>query len=394
MSTRHEVAEEIRKVKHIFDELGRKYELMISEKSKLPVLVIAPHGSTGLFTPCVTWNKEIEHMYTQLQERPVLQVSDIPQAEMVAHTLRGSALHKANASRRTELFDRAYTLYRSILFQCAHTSLTAMLNDEAKMNTRIRVFSPVPDLHQMPTTIRRLISHCLGGMALCALMGKGNPILFFGLTSMAIGWEPFHQLELVNFLRLNLLLTGMFHLGLVQIQNDGEFVVMSMEEADKLMQSPLMSIPAVYKDINKKLVLPMVIRNGSKTMLEHEKDLIPADEWDKVCCTHCHLHQMLTPHNGRPTPSPYCSTSAWTTGRLERYPTQSDSRPSTSSTTSSPNANVQRVGSGRPTPPRSSSAAANAGGCTTAARSVRGTTGRSTRAAVACDEYVGSTLLQ
>jgi len=284
MSTRHEVAEEIRKAEHIFDELGRKYDFMISEKSKLPVLVIAPPGSTGLFTPCITWNKEVENMYLQLLELPEPPVHEIHNAEIVAHTLRGSALHKADASRRTELFERAYALYRSILLQCSHSSLTAMLNDEAKMHTTIRVFSPVPDLHKVPVVVRRLISHCLGGMALCALMGKNNPILFFGLTSMATGWEPHHPLELVNFLRLNLLLTGMFHLGLVQIKGDGEFAVMSEKEVDKLTKTPLMSIPAVYKDMNKKLVLPMILRHGSKAMLEHEKELIPTNEWDKVWC--------------------------------------------------------------------------------------------------------------
>ena len=281
MSTRHEVAEEILKVEHLFNLLGHKYEFMISKKSKLPVLVIAPQESIGLFAPCITWSTEVEHLYTQLN-LPTLRANDVPQAELVAHALRSSALHKANADRRTELFGRAYVLYRAILLQHAHSSLTAILNDETKLGQKIRLFSPVPDLHRVPAIVRRLISHCLGGMALCALMGQRNPIAFLSLTSIAIGWEPFHPLELVNFLRLNLLMTGMFHLGLVRIKGDGEFVTMTVEEADALTGSSLMSIPAVYKEMNKKLVLPMVIRHGSKAMLEGERELIPAEEWEKV----------------------------------------------------------------------------------------------------------------
>jgi hypothetical protein len=282
MSTRDEVAEEIRKAEHIFDELGRKYEFAISKKSKLPVLVISPHGSVGLFAPCITWSAEVGRIYAQLQELPVLRAGDIPEAEIVAHTLRGSALSQANAGRRTELFERAYALYRSILLQCAHSSLTAILNDEAILSKKTRVFTPVPDLHQMPVIVRRLISHCLGGMALCALMGKRNPIIFFCLTSMAIGWEPSHPLELANFLRLNLLLTGRFHLGLVKIKGRVEFANLSAKEADALMGSPLMSIPDVYKDMNKNLVLPEVLRHGSEAMMERERELIPTEEWDKV----------------------------------------------------------------------------------------------------------------
>jgi hypothetical protein len=281
MRTRHEVADEIRKVQHIFKELDREYDFMISKKSKLPVLVIAPHGSVGLFLPCLTWNKEVERVYMQQMQGSHLQTSDIPLAELVAHTLRCSAAHKANAKRRDEFFDRAFALYRTILFHCPHTSLIAMLNEETAMSTKIRIFTPVPDLHKMSTSIRRLISHCLGGMALCALMGKRNPFLFFGLASMAINWEPFHPLELVNFLRMNLLVTGLFHLEIFAI-NDNSLSTMDAETAARIIDSPLVSIPVVYRDMNRKLVLPMVLKHGSETMLAKEKELIPAEDWDKV----------------------------------------------------------------------------------------------------------------
>jgi hypothetical protein len=283
----HPVMGEVWKAEHIFNALGREYRFAISEASKLPVLAMAPEDSVGVFMPSVHLKVNlpasmVDDGISELESRALLPAAEVPIAEALAHVLRSRALLEASPERRAGLFERAHNLYRSILRVCPHPTPIALAEDQQTNKKGLVMISPVSDMHTVPEPIRRLIAHCLSGMALCTLMGHHNPVRCFGLVSAAVGWEPHRPLELANLLRIQVLLTGMFHLGLVQLHSDGEFAVLGMREVDALMGTPLMAIPVVYMTMTARIVLPAVLRHGTDAMLQGEREIVPREQWEEV----------------------------------------------------------------------------------------------------------------
>ena len=338
-----EILREVWKAEHIFREAGRKYEFAVSAASKLPLLIGAPlHIPADKDFVCLFGlpvDKDLSRVQSQFihVEQRALKLKPNPTPseqfnqqeclciETMAHFYRQRAVLDGRADVRRQLFDKAFTLYRSVLYACSHSSLTSLVGDIVSMGKKITLVSPVPDLHKFSTEGRRRIAHCFAGMALCALMGTGNPVLFFGLSSAASGWEPERPLELVNFLRIHLLLVGKYHLGLASLSlldtkpgQSWEFVTNSMAAIDAIMGmdgSSLVDIPNVYGAMTKKLVLPAVLRYGSAAMLEQERGLIRPEEWEEVSFAF-HFSFALLSHIIRipsATASPSLSISAWTT---------------------------------------------------------------------------------
>ena len=291
------IIREIFHVEHIFRTLGVKYEFVISDCSKLPLLISAPVKipKESMFV-CLFGNTAdkdltaVQNMFKSLGPRAMRSKPDAPELfepheslciETMAHHFRQCAMMEPEPKMRRVLFAQAYALYRSVLYACAHPSVTSVAEDVKAMSKRILVVAPVANLESFSPDRRRSNAHCFAGMALCALMGKKNPVLFFGLSSAALAWE--YELGLANCLRVILLLVGKFHLGLASLA--GEWVLDGMDAVDALMGfggSTLANIPAVYDAFTRQLILPAVVKHGSAKMLARERKLIKPESWEEV----------------------------------------------------------------------------------------------------------------
>ena len=302
-----EIVREIWKAQHIFRELGSDYRFSISQATALPLLVSSPlhipadRDFVCLFGPVLSKDlSRLQPLYARLEARALAMQPDPSDpfdqqelfcVETMAHFFRQRATVEPEARLRRQLFDKAFALYRSALYACKHSSLTAILRDMGSMGEKITLVSPVPDIARFSTDGRRIGAHCFAGMALCALMGQKNPIFYAGLASAAVGWEALRPLELAAFLRVHLLLVGRFHLGLRTLALPGkaagqawEFTTNSLEAVDALLGgggASFVNLPVVYGAMTNKIVLPAVLRHGSVVTLQREKDLlVRADEWE------------------------------------------------------------------------------------------------------------------
>ena len=306
-----EMVREIWKAEHIFRELGNQYQFSISGASKLPLLTSSPlhipadRDFVCLFGPVLGRDLSVlALMYVPLEARALSMQPDPSEpfealehlcVETMAHFFRQRATVEPDVGQRQRLFDKAFALYRSVLYSCKHPSLTAVVQDLRSVGEKIRLVCPVPDLPRFSAEGRRLIAHCFAGMALCALMGQQNPVLYASLSSASVGWEALRPLELAAFLRVHLMLVGRFYLGLQHSRaappagRDGaawEYAVDRMEAVDALLGlggGTLSKLPVVYEAMTEKIVLPAVLRHGSATMLEREREgLVCAGRWESA----------------------------------------------------------------------------------------------------------------
>jgi len=271
----------IRKAEHIFKTLGRTYVFSVTPFSELPMLVYAPDDSVGILTP-ISHNPPpaiADELHRFQAPLPPLEPSDLPIAETAAHEERVLGLLTRDPVFRAATFERTSAMYRSVLLACAHPSLAALLENIEPMSTKLVVAPPIPDLLSVPIATRRIASHCLAGVAVCALMGPRDLRLCFGLASAAVVWEPHHPLELANVLRIQVMVTGITYLGMVRVPagaDEAEFL--GFGEMSPLQHSVL----KVYVAMSEKIVLPLVLRHGSATMLQGEKRIIPVVHWEQV----------------------------------------------------------------------------------------------------------------
>jgi len=290
---------EIWKAEHIFRDLGRPYTFSVIQASRLPMLTCSPRGSVGFFASEFHITPKMQSTYDRLKPRllamqpepsgPLLSLEECGCIETMAHHLRRTALLESSQAIRKDLFHTAYILYRSFLFACSYPPLTAIVKDLPSMVKKPTLITPIPKLHTIPAELRRRVAHCFGGMALCALMGYQNPVLCYGIASAAVGWEPSRPLELINPVRVNVLMVGKYRLGLTNLGNSRglEFATDSLETLDALMGmdgSSMMHLPDVYGMLNKDLVLSAVLRFGTVAMLDREREIIGVEEWEKVIC--------------------------------------------------------------------------------------------------------------
>ena len=287
---------EVWRAEHIFRELGRTYTFGVV--SDLPVLLRSPKHSVGLFACEFPMSGAMQKRFKTLEARllamrpgavgALLRIEDFLCVETLAHQVRQRAMREEAPALRTELLDTAYLLYQSVLYAMSYEPLTSIVNNmRARMEKRYTLVTPIPDLHLVVPELRRRVSHCFGGMALCALMGYENPMLCFGLASAAVCWEPARPLELVNLFRIHLLLYGRYNLGLVDLVDDGVgFASDREQEIRQRMLAPnwksLMVLPHVCLAFNKQQVLPAVLRHGTPSMLDCEREIVGPKEWDEV----------------------------------------------------------------------------------------------------------------
>jgi hypothetical protein len=359
----------VRRAEHIYYKLERPYLFAVSAHSALPIVQISPNDSVGVLAPITRQPPPgIADELRRLEALPSLQLSDLPLAETAAHAVRVLGLQTQDPVLRGECFERADAMYRSILRACAHPSLTALAEDDAAkaMSTKLVVAAPVADLLAVPEDRRRLASHCLAGLSLCALMAQRDPLRCFGYASAAVNWDPHRPLELANMLRIQLLLTGIAYLGMVRVPDgarEAEFLFLDEMDATQV------SILKVYLSMTELIVLPEVLRHCCAAMLLGEQRILPAARWERVrvCVLFSIvilLHSDSLPY--RPTPWPSCSTSGRGSVGTPHWRSA---------------AGATGVAARRPTA-ASSAAAASVCGCSTAARSARWRGGGGTRRGV------------
>ena len=297
----------VRRAEHIYYKLECPYLFAVSAHSALPIVQISPNDSVGVLAPITRQPPPgIADELRRLEALPSLQLSDLPLAETAAHAVRVLGLQTQDPVLRGECFERADAMYRSILRACAHPSLTALAEDDAAkaMSTKLVVAAPVADLLAVPEDRRRLASHCLAGLSLCALMAQRDPLRCFGYASAAVNWDPHRPLELANMLRIQLLLTGIAYLGMVRVPDgarEAEFLFLDEMDATQV------SILKVYLSMTELIVLPEVLRHCCAAMLLGEQRILPAARWERVCVLYfrssyyCTLTLCHTgPHHGRP----------------------------------------------------------------------------------------------
>jgi hypothetical protein len=312
-----EILAEVHKCFHIFQ--GRTYQFALSDATHLPLLVDAPvelpydSPFVCFYGNPMTRNLTVAHGLfeaIQLNNYRCFSGIQLSAIETIGHFFRHSAVLEADSKKRKVDFKRAMTLYTNVVQSYGQKSI----RDAVQCNkAQLCMTYPEPN-NVVPSDDRRRISHCFAGMALCALMGERSPTLFFSYSSAALAWEPFRRVELSNVLRIHMLLVGKFDMHLVSLHRvaskpagqSWEFAPVNMQQIDELMgftPSSMVNLPAVYDQVCKSLVLPMLLLHGDA--VDQERGIIRPSDWDAamdgakkivtrynvVKCAHCSVHE-------------------------------------------------------------------------------------------------------
>jgi hypothetical protein len=206
---------------HVFRSFGFNIHFGVVSESVIPVITKAPTvcTSTGVVTlfDC-PWKldmtaihsrfKNSEHRLLSPIETPPARTDfewDLPallDAESVAHCKRCIACFETDPVLRIDLFEKACAIYEGVLLASEHPSLIDLVKRTRLEMRKIRLNQPHPAIKLFSDDARRMISHCIGGMALCYLLGKQSQIKFVTLASAAVHWAPSHDLELTCMLRM------------------------------------------------------------------------------------------------------------------------------------------------------------------------------------------------
>ena len=309
LDTSNEVELELSRISHILIEKGFVARFGISLASKLPVLM---HGTTVEISKpgklCFYGNTahEIEKISNTSGDYSVYEIQCM---ETAAHKKRLDACMTADADQRRELFNEAYAAYEVTLraFGISSITTTAAEINKNKHDNKVSMFTAPSDVSQYSTRVRRIVGHCLAGMALCLLMGKRDPMLFFKASSAALCWESSRPLELAAVLRTYLLLTARFHMGLQSLAQVGGMVVKidNLSALDALFDdSNMVKITGVYTKMNELIMVPLVYRIGSPTMQSNERSLIRPERWEDVLRTANHFNQRHAARMSGSIPDP------------------------------------------------------------------------------------------
>ena len=217
---------------------------------------------------------------------------DIQCMETAAHKKRLDACMTANAAQRQALFHAAYDAYEAAIRAFGISSMATMMSEITKNNhdAKVTMLTPSSDVGRHSKEVRRIVSHCFAGIALCLLMGRRDPMLFFKASSAALCWDP--SLELAAVLRTYLLLTARFTLGVCAMTREGMMLqIRDSESLDALFEDDKMAtITGVYAKMNEFILLPLVYRIGTPTMQRSERALIAPDRWETVLRTTEHFN--------------------------------------------------------------------------------------------------------
>ena len=266
---------EVFKCWHIFRSLGSEYGFVICQASNLPLMVQAPLRimTTSPFvcffgnpmTKSLNYATITVERLQKSKQREALSLDELLSVETVAHFFRHSAILETDADERRALFKKAMVLYKTALYECKLKPVRRLLGS-ARLSERFEL-QPVPGVAKVDTEVRRRISHCFAGMAVCTLMADGFITDFMPLAAASIVWDA-KPLEMANVLRTHLLLTSAPVIAMLNPKR-----IYSVLDRDCSMP-----IANAYRRFNAAYVKPLL---GDLASAERALLYTP-DEWDAV----------------------------------------------------------------------------------------------------------------
>ena len=276
----------------IFGRINMDIQFGVAPGTNVPLVIKAPldipeEASFVCFygTP---WKKDLSAMHSVFAtiEPRVLSLFDSParhdeftgqqllSIESAGHALRCAAAFEVDGDKRFVMFSKAYQIYEGFLLAVCHSSLRCIVESMRRDLTKITLFQPVSDMSRIPAAGRRMISHSLAGMAMCALMGSWSAIKFASLVSAAVVWEEGRPLELACTLRM---LPLIFRKDKVSVPGQG------LMDTDTFI-SMLFStgeIFGVHQTITEKILLPTTLRVDRRDLFQLELASVDSKTRDK-----------------------------------------------------------------------------------------------------------------
>ena len=202
--------------------LREEFKFGICDASRVPVLIHSPLD-IGSETDCLCfygrpWERSTldraQAMFRTIKDRALSLTGashdeftqmEILSMETVAHLTRFEASVEEGSDAKFQLANR---IYRAACLAMGHLSLPSLFSNLDRIKDRPVFFTPPPDIDKCSACARRIISHCLAGMAVCEMVA-GSAARATSLVSILVHWEPSRPLELVGVLRALLLLLDM-----------------------------------------------------------------------------------------------------------------------------------------------------------------------------------------
>ena len=236
--------------------------------------------------------------------------------ETIAHDLRSRACIEKDESKRNQIFAGAFKIYAGAALAAEISSLTFMVNLIMQEPPAFKNFTRViDDANVLTVEKKRLFSHLLAGMAMCALMGQKSVNRFFTCTTAAIAYNPRDGIKLSHTLRALLLLYASNYMGLrgfeIDLDHKGCYSrFVSAEAALMFLDSDISrELPAVFYQLTKQVIVPMLLRKGRGAMLQQERNLILPTDWEQTMSNAAMFNTRDEQRAAVMSPSPVAKTS-------------------------------------------------------------------------------------
>lgn len=276
----------------IFERIKMDIQFGVVPQTNVPLVVKAPldipKGKSFVCFYGAPWKKDLSAMHSVFGriEKRVLSLMESParndeftgqqmlSIESSGHALRCAAAFETDGNKRSIMLSKAYKIYEGALLAMCHASLKSIVKTMRKDLTKLMLFQPVSDMSKVPADWRRMISHCLAGMAMCELVGSLSAIKFASLVSAAVVWEEKRPLELACTLRM---------LPLIFRQDKVSFPGRGLVDTDTFI-SMLFStgqIFGIHVTINETIVLPTALRVKRPDLFQLELSFIAPESRTK-----------------------------------------------------------------------------------------------------------------
>jgi hypothetical protein len=276
----------------IFERINMDIQFGVVPQTGVPLVVKAPleipEEASFVCFYGAPWKKDLAGMHSVFApiERRVLSLMESParhddftgqqmlSIESSGHALRCAAAFETDGDKRSIMLSKAYKIYEGFLLATCHSSLKCIVETMRRDLTKVTLFQPVSDMSKIPDAGRRMISHCLAGMAMCALVGSWSAIKFASLVSAAVVWEQERPLELACTLRM---------LPLIFRQDKVSFPGQGLVDTNTFI-SMLFStgeIFGIHVTINEKIVLPTALRVKRPDLFQLELSFIAPESRTK-----------------------------------------------------------------------------------------------------------------
>jgi len=203
--------------------------------------------------------KQVEKRLLSLSETPAqadeFSITQLLVCETVGHLTRRAACFEPDIAIQKQKFERAYNIYEGVILSICHSSLNESIHTIRKGPKKAIIFQPFEALNTFTPDARRLISHCLAGMAICVLMSERSTNKYISLASEAVCIEAKRPLELACTLR-------MFPLIMCSDESFPEVVKMFV----------------IHREISSKVILPLMLRMGHQNLFDVELSFIESDK--------------------------------------------------------------------------------------------------------------------